>query len=148
MSWSGLPHIVERYITPEPNSGCWLWFGNVNQKGYGMVSRQPGGIRFTRMAHRFVYELVKGNIPVGLQLDHLCRMPCCVNPEHLEPVTSGENSRRGNTGIFGRSKTHCPQGHPYDADNTAYYFSLKSGRRRYCKICSRLRTAARRARGL
>lgn len=47
-------------------------------------------------AHRFAYELVKGPIPEGLTLDHLCNVPLCVNPDHLEPVTLSENIRRAN----------------------------------------------------
>jgi hypothetical protein len=147
MSWSGLPKIVERYIVPEPNSGCWFWLGNANQKGYGMISRQPGGVRSTMMAHRFIYKILRDDIAEGLQLDHLCRTPCCVNPDHLEPVTPGENSRRGNTGIYGRSKTYCPAGHAYDVINTAYSLRKDGGRNRYCKECKRLKTRARRSAG-
>lgn len=59
--------------------------------GYGHLRRDKVCI----LAHRFSYELRNGKIPEGLELDHLCRVPCCVNPDHLEPVTSAENTRRG-----------------------------------------------------
>jgi hypothetical protein len=82
---------LERRISPEPNTGCWLWVGNKNDRGYGVVPLE-GKIR---KAHRAVYESERGPIPEGLTLDHLCRIRCCVNPDHLEPVTAMENIRRG-----------------------------------------------------
>lgn len=69
---------------------CWLWRGALNNRGYGRLTR--GGHVY---AHRYVYELERGPIPTGMQLDHLCRTPACVNPAHLEPVTGTENVRRG-----------------------------------------------------
>lgn len=68
-------------------------------------------------------------------MDHLCRRPSCVNPEHLEPVTRSENLRRGNVGQSGlaqlnKAKTHCPKGHPYDEENTYHYKGS-----RYCRQC-------------
>lgn len=75
------------YETP-----CWIWNGAPQSKaGYCRVHLRSG----TRLAHRASYEQFVGPIPEGLQLDHLCRVPSCVNPEHLEPVTHAENGRRG-----------------------------------------------------
>jgi hypothetical protein len=76
--------------------GCWLWTGQANKGGYGAFSvgsRYDGNRRGVR-AHRWAYEALVGPIPEGLQLDHLCRNPPCVNPAHLEPVTHAENMRR------------------------------------------------------
>ena len=118
------------HYIPEPNSGCWLWMGACNQKGYGQI-RQQGGKR--QVAHRVIYELLKGPIPERLTLDHLCRMKICVNPNHLEIVTLRENILRGN-GIPAQNarKTHCLHGHLFDDKNTVVD---PNGHRR-CKKCS------------
>lgn len=118
------------YVSVAP-SGCWLWSGCTGSGGYGRVS--VGGKQMP--AHRFIYELLIGEIPHGLQLDHLCRVRNCVNPSHLEPVTGRVNILRGEGPCAQHArKTHCPQGHPYDAANTY----LHKGKYRYCRICLRL----------
>ncbi len=81
----------------EPNTGCWLWAAYADRKGYGQFSagsRADGTYRKV-FAHRWAYEHEVGPIPEGLTIDHLCRVPLCVNPGHLEPVTNRENTRRG-----------------------------------------------------
>lgn len=88
-------------------------------------------------AHRLMFELHRGPIPTGLQIDHLCRQPLCVNPDHLEPVTSAENTRRGKALI-----THCPAGHPYDDANT-YLAERPTGSARHCRTCLAIRKRAR-----
>ena len=79
---------------PEPNTGCWIWTGATLNEGYGKigVGRRGEG---HRLAHRIMYELLRGPIPDGKELDHLCRFPRCINPWHLEPVTRSENQLRG-----------------------------------------------------
>lgn len=91
---------IERYTQPEPNCGCWLWSGEINSSGYGRISQGNNhcGARVRYLAHRVSYELHKGAIPKGMDLDHLCRVRLCVNPAHLEPVTRSENNRRGTLG--------------------------------------------------
>lgn len=119
-----------------PNRGCWLWTG-AKKQGYGYFydgsranDRGPN-----HRAHRWIYEHLVGPIPDGLQLDHLCRVRHCVNPAHLEPVTAGENIRRGLTGAALAARrlamTHCLNGHPYSPDNTA---SRRNGWRK-CLTC-------------
>jgi len=79
-------------ISPEPNSGCWLWTGCCEEKGYATIYKDNW--KGHRPAHRFSYETFVGPIPHGLHIDHKCRVRCCVNPDHLEPVTVAENNRR------------------------------------------------------
>ena len=73
------------------SDGCWEWLGCKDGDGYGMF-RFEG---YMRRAHRWGYELLVSKVPEGLVLDHLCRNPSCVNPDHLEPVTNQENLDRG-----------------------------------------------------
>ena len=72
---------------------CWIWRGHINKDGYGLLLTRPTG--HSAQAHRLVYEILVGPIPPGLVIDHLCRTPACVNPQHLDPVSIGENVRRG-----------------------------------------------------
>jgi len=113
---------------------CWLWTGAMKPNGYGTISHE--GV--TCHAHRVVYELLVGPVPAGLDLDHLCHVRRCVRPDHLEPVTRGENIRRG---LCGALKTHCAKGHPWIAENI---FVAARGSRG-CRICKRQREAISRA---
>lgn len=120
-----LPERLEEKITK--TNGCWLWNAATNSKGYGV---SWDGSR-TVYAHRYVYELLKSEIPEGLHIDHLCRVVNCVNPDHLEPVTCKENVRRGDVSLRHLSKTHCPKGHPYSGNNL---ITEKNGWRK-CRVC-------------
>lgn len=112
--------------------GCWIWTGGKGSGGYGKAWLEGRTIG----AHRAMYLTIKGPIADGLTLDHLCRNRLCVNPDHLEPVTIGENTRRGDApGVAGRHnsvKTNCPAGHPYDEANTYVYKG-----KRNCRACGR-----------
>lgn len=142
--------IAERFwgkVDKSENAPCWTWKGAFQCHGYGTFSRKnKSGLWRQVLAHRFAYEDVKGPIPEGLSLDHLCRNPACVNPDHLDPVTHMENCRRGvcadsarhPTAIKNRAKTHCPRGHAYDDQNTY----VNSRGCRCCKICKSASTAA------
>lgn len=127
-----LPDKIQDKISPEPNTGCWLWTACINTSGYAGLWWDGK----KREAHRVVYELAVGPVPAGLQLDHLCRVRSCVNPEHLEPVTPKENVHRGmgTAGIHFR-KTHCVNGHKFDELNTR---KTKEGWR-VCRACKRNR---------
>ena len=121
---------VERRVVRVPEAGCWIWTGSTNAAGYGLLTLDR-----QRQAHRVSYELHMGPIPEGAHLDHLCRVRCCVNPAHLQPVTCKENIRRGLTGATARAaqlaKTHCKNGHERTAENTYLH---KDGRK-YCRVC-------------
>ena len=92
MHVNGTMPVLERFWARVEQSGdCWSWTGAKNDQGYGQI-RVDGRIVY---AHRFSYELHLGSIPSGLQIDHLCRNRGCVRPDHLEPVTSAENTHRG-----------------------------------------------------
>lgn len=82
-----------RYVVEDRGhkTPCWIWQGKKGRLGYAIIDRDNRRLG----VHRYFYEEARGAIPDGLHLDHLCRVPSCVNPDHLEPVTSAENSRRG-----------------------------------------------------
>lgn len=103
-----LPPQLTRHIRPT-HDGCWVWIGALMAQGYGELTWR-GKVTY---AHRLVYELLVRPIPDGLEIDHVCRVRDCVNPDHLEAVTRRENSLRGNspTGRNAR-KTHCKGGFP------------------------------------
>lgn len=121
-------------------TACWTWTAYRDPNGYGRFS-----IGANRMegAHRVAYRMLIGFIPDGCELDHLCRNRACVNPWHLDPVPHRVNTIRGIAGAVNaarqRAITHCPHGHEYSPDNTAY---RKDGRRR-CKACGRAATRSR-----
>lgn len=116
---------------------CWLWEGPRARRG-GYASITVSG-RTTKLVHRVSYEWARGPIPDELVLDHLCMTTNCVNPDHLEPVTIQENSRRASKG---RYQAACGQGHPMEGDNVA----RRSDGARYCRECAREAQRARRQR--
>lgn len=109
--------------------GCWEWQGHTNRPdGYGRIDVVN---RETYVVHRVVYVMLRGPIPDGLSLDHLCRNTRCVNPDHLEAVTHLVNVRRGLRGGI----THCIRGHEFTEANT--YHDPKGGRE--CRACRQAR---------
>jgi hypothetical protein len=122
---------------------CWPWTGKAEARGYGTLL--VGGRALA--AHRLVYELFLGPVPEGLELDHLCRNPNCVRPDHLEPVTHAENTRRGRGGWNSLEKTHCPKGHEYATGNTYMVRGKNGNPYRVCRQCKLDSWAERTARG-
>lgn len=114
---------------------CWIWTGAVLNKRsshpYGQlnVSGRPN------LTHRLMYEQMVGPIPDGLELDHLCRVPACCRPSHLEAVTHRENMRRsvGWPGMKAR-QTHCKRGHLFDEANTR----IDKDGNRQCRACAHM----------
>lgn len=124
------------------DDGCWEYAKNLGsaRNGYRQIQIEiRDGRKIRKTAHRLVYESMVGPIPEGLVLDHLCRNRCCVNPDHLEPVTQRENVLRGQ-GVAAKNaaKTHCPRGHEYDDENTGF----TGEGHRYCRACNKARCAA------
>lgn len=121
---------------------CWEWQGYRGPHGHGAVYHDGA----SRPAYRVIWEHLRGEVPEGLELDHLCRNPPCCNPDHLDPVTHAENMRRGAQSYEVRS--HCLAGlHELTPDNVIT--RLTDGRQQ-CRACrnDKRRTNRRRRRAL
>ena len=121
MSATALDRFMAKVVKTDD---CWLWFGAVSNGRYGSFNLDGR----TTTAHRAVYRLMVGPIPEGLTIDHLCMVKLCVNPAHLEPATSAENTRRGRA-----ARMRCKRGHPLSGPNLR-----QRGGRRQCRACERL----------
>lgn len=138
-----MEELYKRFITKFDiqENGCWIWNASKTNNGYSQLRSRVHKFH-GNSGHRFSYIYHKGEIPKGLEIDHLCRNRDCVNPEHLEAVTSSVNHLRGDGmkiwGKKNREKTHCPQGHIYSPENT-YVLTYGGYTRRHCKICTKAR---------
>lgn len=107
---------------------CWNWPWSKSANGYGKLQLAD---RRLHLAHRVIYERVRGPIPPDLQLDHICRNRRCCNPDHLEAVSQRTNALRGvSFAAVNAAKTHCVNGHEYTLDNTYVH-----GGYRHCRLC-------------
>ena len=126
--------VISRFFAKasQNRDGCWIWTASVNKNGYGRFWPRGGD---GWLAHRWIYSALYGE-PSGLVIDHLCRVPACVNPGHLEAVPQVENVRRGLAGETTRlrmlTKTHCARGHEWTDENTKV-----TPRQRKCRACIR-----------
>lgn len=116
----------DRRTAPGEN-GCIVWLGLRTARGYGRFSVR----RRMDYAHRFAYERSRGPIPAGLQIDHLCRNTACVNPAHLDLVTTQENRHRARGYPYVNLKPHCRHGHSYGES------VRRDAEGRICPTCSR-----------
>lgn len=115
----------------DKTADCWFWNGQLTHNGYGQFVYREGQQTKCMMAHRAVYQVFVGPIPIGKVLDHLCRNRNCVNPEHLEPVTHRENIVRAPRW----ASDTCKRGHKY-GEQADYYTA--TGLRR-CLECHAMR---------
>jgi hypothetical protein len=127
---------IQKRLAIDASTGCWNWTGFKTTLGYGRIHLYVNGKSRKTLAHRFAYETYIGPIPDSLPLDHLCRNPSCVNPDHLEPVTHKENILRGiGWGATNARKTLCSRGHSLSGPNLKLI-----GNRRDCRKCCSIRT--------
>lgn len=118
---------------------CWEWDGARKAAGYGNFA--PIRTK-TVLAHRWAWELLVGPIPDGMELDHRCKNPCCVCPDHLEVVTRQENLRRGHgAAVVNAQRTHCLHGHALLAENVR----IDKRGARCCRACEQARRDRKRA---
>ncbi|MCA1844613.1 MAG: HNH endonuclease [Actinobacteria bacterium] len=115
------------------DDGCWLWTASIDADGYGRLGKGSDPTQPTK-AHVVLWNALRGPVPEGMELDHLCQVKHCVNPAHLEPTTHLVNCQRRPQ--YQSEKTHCPQGHPYDEENT-----YDNQGRRHCRACMKVRNA-------
>ena len=112
------------------NDKCWLWTGARNSCGYAEIRRDGKNYK----VHRIMFEMFKGTIKKGLEIDHICRVRNCVNPKHLRAVTHRINMLCGDgVGSENFKKTKCPRGHKY---NRVRKVTRKNGLKQSCRYCS------------
>lgn len=136
MNITDLPGRMAAKVTIDGD--CWIWGGALNSRGYGSVTDGKGS---SMLAHRRAYEALVGPIPAGLTIDHLCRVKACVKPEHMEPVTVGENVRRAL-----RVQSHCKHGHALESGNVRMQTRADGNTYRVCRACAAAHNRRSRAR--
>lgn len=138
-----LEQLLEKSTYRDPNSGCWVWTGSVCVDGYGKARNSH--LPKETLAHRMSWHIRYGEIPAGTEIDHLCKVRCCVNPDHLQAVPHSENVRRGDykTNHRNRIKTHCKRGHVLDGENLLVE-TYDGIRMRKCRECRRMAQLKRR----
>lgn len=127
--------IIAFFSNIDYTDSCWLWQGALDKDGYGHFTPY----RKRKSSHRYSYEIMVDDIPEGLVIDHLCRVRNCVNPNHLEAVSSLTNILRGyGAAAINRRKAECINGHDLKGDNL---YIQKKTNKRFCRACDRRRGA-------
>ena len=144
MTLLSLPTPIFDRIAPCPTTGCWIWEGHINHAGYGRGHSQGHG---QQNAHRLVYQLLVGPIPVQHEVHHTCGVRSCVNPAHLVVMP-----RRAHAQHHHPKQKACIRGHAFTKENT---YIARDGTQ-VCRTCAHmyqstptsraLKTAAQRAR--
>ena len=131
---------IDRFFSHvEQTKDCWYWVGSKDRDGYGVLRVPKTRTRYFR-AHRWSYEFHIGPIPKGYLIDHICRIPACVNPQHLRVVTPRENTILNSRSYqaHNASKTHCKRGHHLEGKNL--WIHLRKDRpdciERRCRRCA------------
>lgn len=135
-----------RHIS-QAETGCWLWLGSIDRCGYGKINAEVNGRRES-LAHRASYFCFRGeDVPVGLEIDHICKTRSCINPEHLRAVTHADNVRASDrlTNHRNRRKDACLRGHPLDGENVRWQAHEDRPASRHCRACSKMHSLRRRA---
>jgi hypothetical protein len=133
MSAFGDPRLPTRFWEKVADRGnCWEWIAARDPLGYGRFWWKNQ----MRLAHRVAYVALVGEHASDLELDHLCRNPSCLRPDHLEPVSHALNLLRGNTfSAANAAKTHCKRGHPLNGPNLIVRIKPDGRRYRACRTC-------------
>lgn len=128
-----LEYFMEQ-VQMEPNTGCWIWMGYVNNQGYGKFSNDGKEMQ----AHNYIWEVYnKKEINPDLVRHHKCENILCVNFEHIKEITPKEHTATMKN--FMKNKTHCKNGHKFTEDNTILWTDIKTNRtNRRCKECHRI----------
>lgn len=121
----------ERFWSKVEVGDCWQWTASTANGGYGQFF--PEARRRWR-AHRWLWTQIVGPIPAGMEADHMCRNPGCVNPDHIRIVSKAENLAARPSVQAAKAKTHCINGHEFTPENTRTSEKFPS---RQCKACNR-----------
>jgi len=127
LDYNSIEELPDRFWNKiEKTDSCWLWKGSL-WDGYGRYAIN----RKLYLVHRMAYAVLKQKLGDNTQIDHLCRVKTCVNPDHLEEVSKKENIRRGISRVYNTDLSLCPRGHEYDVEKPSKAGTLI----KYCTTC-------------